>query len=157
MLSRWSPVSDLLALNREMGNLASRMFSSADTATGRSVSWVPPVESFYLDKNLVVRAWIPGVDASKVDIRVSGNLLAIKGERKFEYQVPAEQFLFSEVPYGTFELSVTLPAGLRFDQVKARYINGVLEITLPIHESVLPKQVPVEVQQTAQPAVTGTR
>jgi HSP20 family protein len=90
-------------------------------------------------------------------MRVSGNLLSIKGERKFEYQIPPEQFLFSEVPYGPFELSVTLPAGLRFDQVKAKYINGVLEITLPIHESVLPKQVPVEVQQSSQPAVTGTR
>lgn len=157
MVSRWSPVSDLLALNREMSSLASRMFSSSDRANGRTFSWVPPVESFYLDKNLIVRAWVPGVDASKVDIRVSGNLLSIKGERKFEYQVPREQFLFSEVPYGTFELSVTLPAGLKFDQVKARYINGVLEITLPIHESVLPKQVPVEIEQTSQPAVASTR
>ncbi len=52
---------------------------------------------------------------------------------------------------------MTLPAGLKFDQVKARYINGVLEITLPIHESVLPKQVPIEIEQTSQPAVTGTR
>jgi HSP20 family molecular chaperone IbpA len=42
--------------------------------------------------------------------------------------------------------------------VKAKYINGVLEITLPIHESVLPKQeVPVETQQSSQPAVAGTR
>ena len=157
MPSRWSPVSDLLALNREMSNLARRMFSSSDTATGRGSTWVPPIESFYLDKALVVRVWVPGIDASKVDIRVSGNLLSIKGERKFEYQIPAEQFLFSEVPYGTFDLSVTLPAGLKFDQVKAKYINGVLEITLPIHESVLPKQVPVEIQQSSQPAVAGTR
>jgi HSP20 family protein len=157
MLTRWSPVADLFALNREMSNLVSKMFSSADTATGRTVTWVPPVESFYLDDNLIVRTWIPGVDASKVDIKVSGNLLSIKGERKFEYRIPQEQFLFSEVPYGTFELTVTLPAGLKFDQVKARYINGVLEITLPIHESVLPKQVPIEIEQTSQPAVTGTR
>jgi HSP20 family protein len=157
MLSRWSPASDLLALNREMSNLATRMFGYSDAANGRGGAWVPPIESFYLDKNLVVRVWVPGIDASKVDIRVSGNLLSIKGERKFEYQVAREQFLFSEVPYGTFELSVTLPSGLKFDQVKAKYTNGVLEITLPIHESVLPKQVPVETQQSSQPAVAGTR
>ena len=157
MLSRWSPVSDLLALDREMSNLASRMFGSSDAANGRGGTWAPPIESFYLDKNLVVRVWVPGIDVSKVDIRVSGNLLSIKGERKFEHQIPPEQFLFSEVRYGTFDLSVTLPAGLKFDQVKAKYINGVLEITLPIHESVLPKQVPVETQQSSQPAVAGTR
>ncbi len=156
MLSRWSPISDLLAMNREMSNLVNRMFSPSDTATGRT-DWVPPVESFYLNKNLIVRAWVPGVDPPKVDIKVSGNLLSIKGERKFEYQIPPEQFLFSEVPYGTFELGVTLPAGLKFEQVKAKYVNGVLEITLPMHESVLPKQVPIEIEHSAQPAVTGAR
>ncbi len=52
---------------------------------------------------------------------------------------------------------MTLPAGLKFDQVKAKYINGVLEITLPIHESVLPKQVPIEVEQSSHLAVTGAR
>ncbi len=157
MLSRWSPVSDLVALNREMSNLASRRFISSDAANRRGGSWAPPIESFYLDKNLVVRVWVPGIDASKVDVRVSGNLLSIKGERKFEYQIPPEQFLFSDVRYGTFDLSVTLPAGLKFDQVKAKYNNGVLDITLPIHESVLPKQVPVETQQSSQPAVAATR
>ena len=156
MLSRWSPINDLLAMNREMSNLVTKVFSPGDTATSR-LAWVPPVESFYLDKNLIVRAWVPGVDASKVDIKVSGNLLSIKGERKFEYQVPPEQFLFSEVRYGTFELSVTLPAGLKFDQVKAKYTNGVLEITLPIHESVLPKQIPIETDHSSQPAVAGAR
>jgi HSP20 family protein len=156
MLSRWFPINDLLAMNREMSNLVSKMFTSGDTATGRT-TWVPPVESFYLDKNLIVRAWVPGIDASKVDIKVNGNLLSIKGERRFEYQIPPEQFLFSEVPYGTFELGVTLPTGLKFDQVRAKYLNGVLEVTLPIHESVLPQQVPIEVEHSSQPTVTGTR
>ncbi len=101
--------------------------------------------------------WIPGVDVSQVDVKVSGNLLSIKGERKFEYHVPENQYLFTEVAYGPFERTVTLPDALKFDQVKAKYINGVLEITRPIHEGVLPKKVPIEITQSASQPLVSSR
>jgi HSP20 family protein len=92
-----------------------------------------------------------------VDVKVSGNLLSIKGERKFEYRVPEDRYLFTEVAYGPFERTITLPEGLRFDQVKAKYVNGVLEITLPIHEGVLPKKVPIEITESASQPVVSNR
>ena len=92
-----------------------------------------------------------------MDIKVSGNLLSIKGERKFTYDVRENQYLFTEVVYGPFERMVTLPDGLAFDQVKAKYTHGVLDITLPIHEGVLPKKVPIEIEQSPQRTLVGSR
>jgi HSP20 family protein len=133
------------------------MLGAADSGSSRTTTWAPPVESFYLDNNLIVRMWIPGVDASQVDVKVSGNLLSIRGERKFGYHVPENQYLFTEVGYGPFERTITLPEGLKFDQVKAKHINGVLEITLPIHEGVLPKKVPIEITQSSSQPTLSTR
>ena len=150
--NRWLSFADLAGLNRELTN---RLHSGEGTS--RTTAWAPAVESFYQGNNLMVRAWVPGVDPATVDIKVSGNLLSIKGERKFTYDVPEDQYLFTEVAYGLFERTITLPDGLAFDQVKAKYTHGVLDITLPIHEGVLPRKVPIEIAQSPQPALVGKR
>ena len=150
--NRWLSFADLAGLNRELMN---RLHSGEGTS--RTTAWAPAVESFYQGNNLMVRAWVPGVDPATVDIKVSGNLLSIKGERKFTYDVPEDQYLFTEVAYGLFERTITLPDGLAFDQVKAKYTHGVLDITLPIHEGVLPRKVPIEIEQSPQPALVGNR
>ena len=106
MYNRWSPFSDLLALERDMNSFMSNLLGKAirpadagTSATGRTAAWAPLIEAFYMDKNLVVRAWLPGCDPSKIDVQVSGNLLTIKGERSFPYQLEDGQ-LYSEVAYG---------------------------------------------------------
>jgi len=107
-------------------------------------NWFPPMEAFY-DKNvLMLRAFIPGVVPKEVDISVTGNLLTIKGERKPDPMVPPEGYLFSEITYTKFERTLTLPEGLKIDKIHAKYLNGVLEITIPVTEAVLPKKVTIE-------------
>jgi HSP20 family protein len=159
--TRWNPFGDLFAMQRDMNNLLSKVFGASDQSAGtgtRAATWAPPIESFYKDNQLIVRAWVPGIDPAKVDVQVSGNLLTIKGERAFPYQLPEGQYLFSEVTYGPFERTLTLPDGLKSDHVKASYNQGVLEIALPIHEAVLPKKVPIEVAQASpHVALTGAR
>jgi HSP20 family protein len=157
--TRWSPFADLFALHREMSNALSRAFGMAQgTGTDtRTTAWVPPVESFYHNNKLIVRAWIPGVDPSTVDVQVSGAMLTIKGERTFPYALGEDQSLYTEVAYGPFERTLTLPEGAQSNHVTAKYTNGVLEIALPLHEGVLPKKVPIDIAAPAQPALAGTR
>ena len=53
---------------------------------------------------------------------------------------------------------MTLPDTIRHDALTAKYVNGVLEISMPVREEVLPKRVPVEIAKpTAEPALTGAR
>jgi len=146
--NRWSLYADL-------SELMDRLYSGGGMS--RATAWAPPVESFYQGNNLMVRVFVPSVDPATVDIKVSGNLLSIKGERKFTYDVRDNQYLFTEVVYGPFERTITLPEGLVFDQVKAKSTHGVLDITLPIHEGVLPKKIPIEIEQSPQPTLVGNR
>src|SRR5437016_14418456 len=112
--NRWSLFADLSELNRE---LMDRLYSGGGMS--RTTAWAPAVESFYQGNNLMVRAWVPGVDPATVDIKVSGNLLSIKGERKFTYDVPEDECLFTEVAYGLFDRTSPLPAALAVGQVKS--------------------------------------
>jgi HSP20 family protein len=147
-------------LNSFISNFVSKAIGSGNagtSATGRTAAWVPLIESFYKDKNLVVRVWLPGCDPSKIDVQVSGNLLTIKGERTFPYE-PEDDQLYSEVAYGPFERTVTLPDTIKHDALTAKYVNGVLEISMPVREEVLPKKVTVEIAKpSAEPALTSAR
>ena len=69
MYNRWSPFSDLLALERDMNSFMSTLLGKAirpadagTRATGMTAAWAPLIEAFYKEKNLVVRVWLPGCD-----------------------------------------------------------------------------------------------
>ncbi|MDR5696385.1 MAG: Hsp20/alpha crystallin family protein [Armatimonadota bacterium] len=157
--NRWNPFEEINAIQREIGNLFNRFFGSTEAATGpttRMTHWIPPMEAFYHNNALVLRCFLPGVDPKTVDVSVTDNLLTIKGERKLELEIPRDDYLFSEVAYGTFERTLTLPQALKSDQVAARYYNGVLEITIPVAEGALPRKVNVEVVAPGEKVLAGS-
>jgi len=147
-LTRWDPFEEIRMIQREISNLFDRFFGTTQlTAAGaRAVSWTPPMEAYYHQNHLILRCFIPGVDPKTVDVSVTGNVLTVRGERKLELDIPQEDYLFSEVAYGPFERTLTLPSELKTDQVQAKYYNGVLEISIPVAEGARPRKVPVEVQ-----------
>ena len=91
----------------------------------------PDVDVIDHDKELLVKAEIPGIDKNNLDISVSGNVLTIKGSKKEERKEEKDNYFMSEIRSGSFARTLTLPAEVDSDKVKARYENGVLELTLP--------------------------
>lgn len=142
MLARWSPFQELFALQRDMMNLFGRVFGEG--ATTATTAFVPTMEAYYKDGNLVVRAELAGVDPKSVDVSIAGRTLTVKGHRQAP-EVPADDRVFSEILYGTFERSITLPEGLEGDRIKARWHHGILEVTIPVVKGLLPKKVPIEI------------
>ncbi len=145
MLARWDPFEEIDKFQKEIGNLFGRTFRLLEPiATTKMTGWFPPMEAFYYKNALMLRVFIPGVLPKDVEITFTGNLLTIKGERQLQPVIPPEAYLFSEVTYAKFERTLTLPEGVKTDKMHATYLNGVLEITIPVTEAVLPKKVPVE-------------
>jgi HSP20 family protein len=158
--TRWNPFADLLAMQRDMSNFVNRALGGTEPsggASGRGTAWVPGTEAFYKDDALVVRAWLPGIDANKVDLQIVGNMLTLKGERVFPYHLPENAYLYSDVAYGPFERVLTLPENLKFDRISAKSVNGVLEITIPVHEGALPKKISIDVQTEPKTITATTR
>lgn len=96
-------------------------------------------EAYFKDGHLVIRAELAGVDPKSVDVSVAGRTLTIKGERKAP-ELPLDDRLFGEIVCGKFERTVTLPEGLNADEVKARWDNGILEVTIPVSRALQPKK-----------------
>lgn len=99
--------------------------------TGRFDWNVPDVDVIDHGGELVVKAEIPGMDKNDLDISVSGNVLTIRGTKKEEKKEEKENYVMSEIRAGTFARTLTLPAEVDSNNVKATYENGVLELTLP--------------------------
>ncbi|MER6972855.1 Hsp20/alpha crystallin family protein [Nocardioides sp. NPDC000445] len=113
-----NPVADLLGW-LETESAAMRSFGTAPYIR---------VEDFVEDGNYVVRAEMPGVDPNKdIQIDIAGDVMTIRGERREEEHDRNR----SELHYGSFERTLPLPAGVKAEEVRATYINGVLEVRVP--------------------------
>jgi HSP20 family protein len=139
-LQVWSPMRELERFRREFDDMFARFLGGRETALSG-----PPIESFVDGDRLIVRADLPGVDPKDVEVTVTGNILTLKGTRRYEHESKERDFIHREVSYGSFERSLTLPEGIKAEQVKASYRNGVLELTVPMPQSMAARKVPVEI------------
>ena len=112
---------------------------------GAQQQWVPRLEAFAKDGDLVLHADLPGVSLEDVDITLDGNVLTISGERKVATQEEGVSYYLNELPYGPFRRSVAVPEGVDADSIKARFENGILELVLPGATVQLePKRIAIE-------------
>jgi HSP20 family protein len=140
-MDRWGGVSDIQSeVNRLFDNFFGRPGSGA---AGRA--WAPPVDLYETADDLVLTLELPGVRDKDVTVSITGDLLTVKGERRFEHDVKEQQFLHVERAYGKFERLVQLPIPVQADKVKATYRDGLLEIKLPKTEEIKPKEIKVDI------------
>jgi HSP20 family protein len=129
------------------GNVLERSTEESNLTT-----WAPAVDIYETERELVVKADLPDVDAKELDIRVENNLLTIRGERKFEKKVNEENYLRVERAYGSFSRSFSLANTVNAEAIKADYQNGVLSLTIPKREEAKPKHIKVNVGTPAAAA-----
>jgi len=92
---------------------------------------VPPVDILEKDGNLILRAELPGMSEKDIELKLEGNVLTLKGERKLEKEEDRQNFHRMESFYGTFSRSFTLPDTVDPDKISADYKNGILTVTVP--------------------------
>jgi HSP20 family protein len=107
-------------------------------------SYLPAVDSFSKDARLFIRAELPGVEPADLNVSVTGNTLQISGEKRAARELNEADVCFREIEEGRFERSFTLPDGVKSDQLKARFENGVLEVSMPIPEEEKTRKIAIE-------------
>ena len=151
-MNRWEP--------NNLREQISRVFADALERTGEEsnlTAWAPAVDIYETEHELVVKADLPDVDATDLDIRVENNILTIRGERKFAKNVDEENYLRIERAYGSFSRSFTLANTVNAEAIKANYENGVLTLSIPKREEAKPKQIKVNVETPAKAVAAGAR
>jgi len=143
MMRRWDPFEDLRSMQHEMDRLFDR-FLGGDMPGERTTLWMPSVESYTKEGKLVFKAELPGVDPKDLDVSISDRELVIKGERKAEKGTKEENYVYREISYGSFERRFVLPEGVKTDELKAKFSNGILEVTLPAPAVVKARKIEIE-------------
>jgi HSP20 family protein len=150
-LTPWqTPLRAFDEMQREMNQLFSRFFGEGEQGGSRwlspSESYVPRIESMVRDNTLCVRADLPGIDPKDVEVTVEGTQLTLRGQRKAEHEGSEAGYRHREVQYGSFVRSFTIPQGVKAEEIQAKYHNGVLQLSIPLPESVLPKKVNIAIE-----------
>lgn len=144
-ITRWEPFRDLIStqdrFNQLFNETFTRAFGGRHEASPRG--WVPAVDIYETDENLVLQAELPGINPDNVEVRVEDNTLYLSGERKFEKEVKEENLHRVERSYGTFTRSFALPGSIDADKVKAEYKDGVLTLTMPKREEAKPRTIKI--------------
>lgn len=93
-------------------------------------TWIPAVDIMEKDGNLTLMVSLPGISEKDVELKVEGQVLTIKGERK-SLEGEGCSYHQQESYCGQFARAFTLPDSTDLENVKADYRNGVLIISVP--------------------------
>lgn len=96
----------------------------------QGTEWAPSMDVFEEEGNLIIRAELPGVKQEDVDITVHDRVLTVSGQRREEQEQERGGYYVRERRQGAFSRSVMLPQGVEEDRIRARYEDGVLEVTV---------------------------
>lgn len=103
----------------------------------------PAVDVVDREKDVVVRAQLPGFKKSELDVSIADRTLTIKGERREEQKEEKDNYFHQEIRTGSFSRSVLLPAEVDAGKAEATFKDGVLELTLPKRRIAKQQQVAV--------------
>jgi HSP20 family molecular chaperone IbpA len=106
------------------------------------------VEDFVQEGTYVLRAELPGIDPEQdIDLEVNADSLTVSGRRREEKRDRNHH----EFHYGSFSRTVPLPRGVKPEDVKASYTDGVLEVRMPMPtETQQTQRIPISHETTAQ-------
>jgi len=129
---------------REMEDWTRRLFGEPIEEALYTPAWMPRVDVEETEKEVVVKADLPGVEPKDVDVSVLEGNLILRGESKEEKEEKGKNFHRVERFRGTFYRELPLPAGVDPDKVAAAYAKGVVTVTIPKKPAAVPKKIAVK-------------
>jgi HSP20 family protein len=139
-LVRFEPLRDAMSLRDEMD----RLFDAVAGRTEREPNWAPPMDIEETKESVVVRAEVPGMKKDDIKISLSGDVLSICGERKWESEQEDKTWHRIERAYGKFQRSLVLPSDVEGDKAKASYQDGILQLTLPKSDRAKSREISID-------------
>lgn len=146
MIMRYDPFRDMMTLQERMN----RAFDDFLNRSGREpenamVEWRPLADIFEDDNNVVISLDIPGMSRDAIHVSVENNVLTVKGDRLLEKEDRKKNYHRVERAFGSFSRAFSLPNTVNAEEIKASYVNGVLEISLSKREELKPRSIAVKV------------
>ncbi|MEM0465306.1 MAG: Hsp20/alpha crystallin family protein [Candidatus Pacearchaeota archaeon] len=96
------------------------------------------------DKEIIAKFEIPGVDKKDIQLNITENRIEVKVEKKQETKAEKKGFYREERSYRGFYRSMALPSEVIPEKAKAKYKDGILEVTMPKAEDKKKNKIEIE-------------
>jgi HSP20 family protein len=121
-----------------------RLFGAPQTTAADSGAWLPPVDIHEEIDQFLLHMDLPGVDPKAVEITSDQGVLTIRGQRAESRREAQDGYRRIERITGEFQRRFSLPESADVENIKAKALNGVLEVTIPKLAQVQPQRITVE-------------
>ena len=140
------------AFRQEMDEFTRRFFNDPLFGEGAALTtpatlWMPRVDVQETDKEVIVKADLPGVDPKDLDVSVVEGSLILRGEKKEEHKEEAKGYRHVERFLGQFYRELPLPAGVDPEKVTAACAKGVVTVNIPKKPAAQVKKIAVKMQE----------
>jgi HSP20 family protein len=142
-VSRYEPWVLVNRLSHDLERLFNSPGGAADESRSSVVDWVPAVDIKEEDKQFVLHADLPGVEPQNIEITMEKGMLTIRGRREAGTREERNGYRRVERVSGEFFRRFTLPDTADSQAIKAKHVNGVLEVAIPKQATVLPRRIDV--------------
>lgn len=136
-LIKWTPFFETFDDMDKAFNNLSPMLRGAD-------SFVPAVDMYEDQDNVIIETQLAGIDPGKVDISIENDILCLRGESEKKSEIDEKNYYRKEIRRGSFYRTIQLPSHVDGDQAVAVAESGVLKITVPKMPEAKPKQIKIQ-------------
>ena len=133
----WRPFADFGELRQRMEEMFRETGSGGD-------AWTPSVDVLRKNGSVILRADLPGIAPEEIKVTVEDDVLTVSGEHTEESEEEKGNYMRRERRFGSFSRSMTLPAGVKAEDIESTTKDGVLEVTIPLPQAEEKKQVEIE-------------
>ena len=145
-IERWQPFNELRRMHDEMDRMFESFLQPSMAPSALVTMTMPLVDVFEQDRNIIVKAEVPGLNKDNIEVMATEDSITMKGEFKQEEEVKEQGFIRQERRMGNFFRTIPLSNKIKSDQVKAVFKDGVLTITAPMEEEANTKETKVNIE-----------
>ena len=141
-----TPWTGLSTMKKEMDRLFERFWEADFPHFPAIGEWAPALDISETKDAVIVKAEVPGMDPTDIQLSLQDQVLTLKGEKKQEKEEKDEHYYRAERSYGAFARAIRLPAPVDGSKVTATFKNGLLAVTLPKAPGAKGTTIPIKVE-----------
>lgn len=107
-------------------------------------TYVPAVDIVETDKEMLLRADVPGATADSIDIDYERGRLTIQARVQPRQPEDRTQYVLHEYGVGDFCRSFDIGEGIDAEKIRAEIADGVLTLHLPKAQELMPRKIAVK-------------
>lgn len=125
-----------------------RLPSLIDDGLARSCRVNPRLDVYEIEKNIVIIAELPGVELKDIDVTLSDDVLAIRGEIRCDLKNHDSDHHYMERRYGSFLRELRLPFWPDDEDISVELKSGLLTLIITKHGAIEDKATHIDVRES---------